>query len=73
MRPLTPLEAEIAGARGRIDVPVGHRFAQALADMAREGLLVVRDSVFLTEYVRTPRLRRALRVHQAWLASGGGR
>lgn len=73
MRPLTPRQAELicvprfGEVCSREDIPV-------LVDLLRDGLVVVQRAPNGAQYViGTPRLFRARRVHQAWLAAGGGR
>lgn len=73
MRPLTPRQAELICVPrfGEVaepaDIPV-------LVELIQDGLVVAkRGSDGNTWVTATPRLFRARRVHQAWLASGGAK
>lgn len=74
MRALTPLQAHILGP-GEVRGARGSRVVAEMLELHRAGLLVTVDPEpgCVRSFEEHPtRAARALRVHHAWLASGGG-
>lgn len=70
MRPLTPRQAALICAPC-FGEPASR---EVIAELVRDGFVVVRGAPNGAQYaLGTPRLFRARRVHQAWLASGGAK